>query len=876
MEQGLIEFVTIDNPLAIDVSSTKIRDAAKGTDPKNWILTPYESYKYIMKHKGFLDNLKASSAVRRTPSILFQHFVTRMVARKICKSLEQLNKVLSVDSSEMSRRILRCGQSFLTEIDHQLISGRIHAFLLDDVRLCVDREQEYKQPADLFPQYVKGDDLKIGVVCTAANPLSIVHILKGLKAMGEYKLDKILYAPVGVDDDNPELGATMEWRYEMVRAMMRVFEPLMTFSDIGDLKNKMIDHVTMKNGEERYARDREDYAFRIFSLNPDKRITVYYITEGSHYRRFNERGKNDTINKLLENVIARRYGFNPDKHKVVGVFVKRGQVPQAPVFNPKTDADKIEVMDEGVVRFDIMDNPFEAGVIPAAIRRAINDKKHKNWMLTTYEAYKYIMEHPGYLDVLKRAASPVAMRYLSELTLPQIKDLVQKSFNRNHIWRTAIFFNRVAEVMGLGGKVLEDAAKAAAVHDLNDFGHLTLEQTREIATIGRDLLTKYIGVSPGKVYVCGYLLGKDKKYHPDIDQAGEAIYYKLIEYILDTEKVFDAYNRDKLADYIFDELSHEYFAIDILRRNNIVLNFLQYWLISRHVYYYSSFEELIIFSNITDISKGELVQFIDCAYVGDLGLDDSLDEVWGTVCDEVLRRQRMREKDLKRGESPQLIGRIFDLLKEFLLLSRISDNVLAMSIDNNGDEEALYQQVDALLNNPQTAPPVSSAISRQSSAIREPLNTNHQTKITIHSDNSSSPIEYDFDKQALPVIIALDSFNITEEELRVKSRFSGTLIAFRYYLTRTILNGKSWEAARKEFRAPYKEAYRLEVFSRLIENPFVDKVKFRKQLIKGRCSHQIFTKWLEKDLYFENWSVMIARALVGRVKIILSLMDLEK
>ncbi|MBU0895981.1 MAG: hypothetical protein KJ584_05230, partial [Candidatus Omnitrophica bacterium] len=409
MEQGLIEFVTIDNPLAIDVSSTKIRDAAKGTDPKNWILTPYEAYKYIMKHQGFLDNLKASSAVEegaRVRRCRLKHFIASIVGTNMFNSIDHIDQ--EIGGAEVRKRmIIEAGYRCMADIDSNLKTELSKAFLSQDVRLCVNREKEYKQPEDIFEQHIKSDDLKIGVVCTAANPLSIVHILKGLKTMGEYGLDKVLYAPMGADNRWPELGATMEWRYEMVRAMMRVFEPLMTFSDIGDLKNKMIDHVTMKNGEQRYARDREDYAFRIFSLNPNKKITLYYIAGTVRYLRFNERGKNDTINKLLENVIARRYGFNPDKHKVVGVFVKRGQVPQAPVFNPKTDADKIEVMDEGLIKFVTIDNPLAIELTREKVKEAAKGNDVENWILTTYEAYKYIMEHPGYLDVLKRAGSPV-------------------------------------------------------------------------------------------------------------------------------------------------------------------------------------------------------------------------------------------------------------------------------------------------------------------------------------------------------------------------------------------------------------------------------------------------------------------------------------
>src|SRR5260370_16367551 len=98
----------------------------------------------------------------------------------------------------------------------------------------------------------------------------------------------------------------------MAQAAVATFEPFITFTDLDGRQDLVLESTRMTNGRERLRSDGEDYAFRIFQLNPKDRITLVFISDGDHSRRTDERGRHTTLNNLLLNIKQRYCGFNPD------------------------------------------------------------------------------------------------------------------------------------------------------------------------------------------------------------------------------------------------------------------------------------------------------------------------------------------------------------------------------------------------------------------------------------------------------------------------------------------------------------------------------------------------------------------------------------
>ena len=177
--------------------------------------------------------------------------------------------------------------------------------------------------------------------------------------MAEYGVDRVLFAPTGIDERKAVLGETKHYRYPMTHKVLKVFEPLMTFTDFGDLTGETIESTKMKSGEERKLIDGEDYSFKLFKINNDNKLTLYYMVGTDHYYRITPKGKNDSINKLIENVENKLYEFNPAKHRLVGVFVERGQVPPEPTY---TEAEKQFVSETGPIQIKRISNPLTIDV----------------------------------------------------------------------------------------------------------------------------------------------------------------------------------------------------------------------------------------------------------------------------------------------------------------------------------------------------------------------------------------------------------------------------------------------------------------------------------------------------------------------------------
>lgn len=90
--------------------------------------------------------------------------------------------------------------------------------------------------------------------------------------------------------------------------------------------------------------------------------------------------------------------------------------------------------------------------------------------------------------------------------------------------------------------------------------------------------------------------------------------------------------------------------------------------------------------------REEKVVFIDAPLLFETGLDQSTDEIWVIDADDETRIKRIMDRDgLEREEILKRIS---------AQMSRDEKNLRAdVILDNNGDQETLYRQVDKLLKN---------------------------------------------------------------------------------------------------------------------------------------------------------------------------------
>lgn len=145
-----------------------------------------------------------------------------------------------------------------------------------------------------------------------------------MQAMAEFLLEQVLYVVNCAHCGPPALAETTEHRLAMAQAAAAAFGQMITSTDLDARKALVLEPTRMADGRERLRADGEDYAFRIFRLNPKDRLTLVFIAGLEHCRRTDEAGRDDTVNKLLLNIKQRYCGFNPDLHNVVALFVGDG------------------------------------------------------------------------------------------------------------------------------------------------------------------------------------------------------------------------------------------------------------------------------------------------------------------------------------------------------------------------------------------------------------------------------------------------------------------------------------------------------------------------------------------------------------------------
>jgi len=149
------------------------------------------------------------------------------------------------------------------------------------------------------------DTLQIGVYALAANPLHWGHILVGLTALVLMKLDRVIFVIAGEDPRKPFM-LQQEIRHRLARTVIDAFEPFFEYSPIA-----------LGSGL-----DGETNLGRLLALNPRQRVHAFYVAGSDHYRRRNQRGEPDTIEKL-EGLSRSLLETSASGHTVSAVFIDR-------------------------------------------------------------------------------------------------------------------------------------------------------------------------------------------------------------------------------------------------------------------------------------------------------------------------------------------------------------------------------------------------------------------------------------------------------------------------------------------------------------------------------------------------------------------------
>ena len=185
----------------------------------------------------------------------------------------------------------------------------------------------------------------------------------------------------------------------MAQAAFSAFEPMVTVTDLDARKDLVFDPAIMADGRKRLRTAGEDYAFRVFRFNPNERLTLVFIAGIDHCRRIDEAGKDDTVNKLLQNIKQRYCGFNPELHNVIALFVSDGtKKPTELAF----DDEEQNLIERGLFSIDFICSPPPGGIqekvlaslLTGGLKDMLNGKIDFNALgLLPKSVLSYLAEH---------------------------------------------------------------------------------------------------------------------------------------------------------------------------------------------------------------------------------------------------------------------------------------------------------------------------------------------------------------------------------------------------------------------------------------------------------------------------------------------------
>lgn len=243
------------------------------------------------------------------------------------------------------------------------------------------------------------DRTRIGVLCSDANPPHMTEFLTALEAMGKFLIDRTLYTVTDGRHQDDFLVTTKQHRYAMARLATRIFDPLITFSDLGDFDHRTVDTTVMANGQKRFRTDGEDYAFRLFGLNPKDRFTLVFMRPYEHCRRVDHVGRDDAINKLLANIKFGLYGFDPQFHNIIALFLRDDADPPSDI---RLDRHEQAMVTRGILTIEYMKPSAIEGVptkpkeLSRFLRDALDGRRPELLALLGNDVYEYIQAHPDY------------------------------------------------------------------------------------------------------------------------------------------------------------------------------------------------------------------------------------------------------------------------------------------------------------------------------------------------------------------------------------------------------------------------------------------------------------------------------------------------
>ncbi|MBI5240218.1 MAG: hypothetical protein HY926_07075 [Elusimicrobia bacterium] len=245
-------------------------------------------------------------------------------------------------SDPLFATIARNAQGFLKAIDAHIKAGVI------DPRASIrTSESDGAKP-------VVGRQLRVGIYPVAGDPLHWAHLLIGLQAIAQLKLDKVVFVMAGDDPRKPDMTKAAV-RHPLGRAVLETFAPFFDYSAVAVGTDY----------------DGETNIFRLLALNPAQKLDAYYLVGDDHYKLKNASGGDDTIPKLEKNRLKPGLGFDPDLHEVSAAFIQReGHTEEVPTELDVQFLPQIE---------------FEAS--STAVR------KHGRYALMPYSAYDYVRRH---------------------------------------------------------------------------------------------------------------------------------------------------------------------------------------------------------------------------------------------------------------------------------------------------------------------------------------------------------------------------------------------------------------------------------------------------------------------------------------------------
>ncbi len=345
-------------------------------------------------------NRGAQSVKCRTP-LVREFFGRTMEDLEACRTDLRLSHV---DKEEMNLLLMTftrlLGQEALF-LDRLIARNVISPYT--SLEFCSDPQYARKIPRGVTVKTgTKDNPIRFAVFSSWVAPASWLHFILQLIVMNRNKVDTSFLLSTISEETKVGLTNSKQWRYDMAaNYVIPLFAPFIRFSDFGNLHSEEIESAPWEfqgrvfDGEKaRKLNSGEDASFKFFERNPKRYITMFYIVGSDHQRC---ESRYDSYGKIRDNIRARRFGFDPQYHKAVIVFVGR------PGFYEKVE--KIAVPEDlrKVLSIQFLPAPINIAVASRLIREAFLGQHPHQMVMAPHAALNYILDHPHVLAALKQA-----------------------------------------------------------------------------------------------------------------------------------------------------------------------------------------------------------------------------------------------------------------------------------------------------------------------------------------------------------------------------------------------------------------------------------------------------------------------------------------